>query len=135
MKLTSIRSFFREMSREGKILLDPAGEIEMPKEERVIGYRALKAEEIKKIMNAADVREAMGYRDRVIMELLYTSGIRVSELIKIKLEDVKLEEGTLVIVIDGRNVGRERKDNCSIQSGFRLSLPYCLCLISRHRCF
>ena len=97
LKLTSIRSFFREMSREGKILLDPAGEIEMPKEERVIGYRALKAEEIKKIMNAADVREAMGYRDRVIMELLYTSGIRVSELIKIKLEDVKLEEGILII--------------------------------------
>lgn len=90
-KLASIRIFFDFMQREGLVKVNPTDDIKSPKiEKREIDF--LSVEEIERLMSLPDQTEK-GKRDRAILELLYATGIRASELIQMKVTDVNLRMG------------------------------------------
>lgn len=92
-KLASLRSYFRYNLSEGNISSDPTDGIKTPKmQKKEITY--LTIEEMDKVLSTPDVT-IKGKRDRAILELMYATGIRVSELIDIKVQDINLRIGFL----------------------------------------
>ena len=101
--LTCVRAFFAFLERKGLILTNPARELRLRKPERL--PRALSEDEARRLMGAPPYWGAVGPRDRAILEVLYGTGIRVSECVRLDLQDVALREGQLLV----RN-GKGRKD-------------------------
>lgn len=98
-KLASIRIFFDFLQKEGLVKTNPADDIKSPKiEKREIEF--LSIEEIERLMSLPD-RTQKGMRDRAILELLYATGIRASEIIQMKTGDVNLRMG--FIKCDGQH--------------------------------
>ncbi len=90
-KLAAIRSFFRYLYSEGKVPSNPARLVHSPRlPERT--PRFLTVREVETILELPDPGTDRGIRDRAILELLYASGLRVSELVRINLEDLSLEQ-------------------------------------------
>lgn len=93
-KLAALRTFFKFLCREGEAAANPAAAVEQPN----IGRRipgTLTAEEVEALLNAPDVRTANGLRDRAMLETLYSSGMRISEILSVRLADLDGEQGTL----------------------------------------
>jgi integrase/recombinase XerC len=89
-KLSAIRSFYRYLLREEIISTSPVATTSSPKlDKRLPSF--LTIEEINRLLEAPDLSTPQGLRDRALMELLYASGIRVSELVSINLEQVNLD--------------------------------------------
>ena len=88
-KLSAIRSLYRYLLREEIISTSPVATTSSPKLDRRLPS-FLTTEEIKRLLEAPDLSTPQGQRDRALMELLYASGIRVSELVKLNLEQVNL---------------------------------------------
>ena len=89
-KLSAIRSFYRYLLREEMIATNPIATTSSPKlDKRLPSF--LTAEEINRLLEAPDLSTPQGQRDRALIELLYASGLRVSELANLKLEQVNLE--------------------------------------------
>ncbi len=89
-KLSAIRSFYRYLLREEIISASPVATTSSPKlDKRLPSF--LTIEEINRLLEAPDLSTPQGLRDRALMELLYASGIRVSELVSINLEQVNLD--------------------------------------------
>ena len=91
-RLASMRSFFKFAQREGECQQNPAKPLRNPRRERKLPH-FLTTDEIKKLLAAPPVKDAMGYRDRAILETMYSAGLRVSELVGINLDDLDLESG------------------------------------------
>ena len=90
-KLASLRMYFRFLQYRGELGMNPAEGIKSPKTpKKQIDY--LSIEEIDKLMDIPD-RSIKGKRDRAILEMLYATGMRASELIEMKLEDANLRMG------------------------------------------
>lgn len=90
--LVSIKMFFRFLSREGIIKNDPSEALESPlTESRLPEF--LSVLEVENLLNQPNLRNKRGYRDRAILELLYATGMRVSEIINLKLSDLNLTVG------------------------------------------
>jgi len=104
-RLTAIRTWFRFLMRENLILYNPASEMELPKREKRLPKHTLTAEEAEQIMNQPDVTTLDGLRDRAMLEVLYSTGIRRAELIGLSLADVNQSAGILAI-----RQGKGRKD-------------------------
>jgi integrase/recombinase XerC len=103
-KLAAIRSFARYLRREGTIDSDPAALVGTPKrEERLPAH--LGEAEMSRLLDMPDTSSPLGRRDRAILELFYASGLRLSELVGVGLEDVNLS-GRVVRVL-GKG-GKER---------------------------
>jgi tyrosine recombinase XerC len=103
-KLAAIRSFVRYLRREGAIESDPAALVGTPKrEERLPAH--LGEAEMSRLLDMPDTSSPLGRRDRAILELFYASGLRLSELVGVGLEDVNLS-GRVVRVL-GKG-GKER---------------------------
>ena len=98
--LTTLRSFYGYLLREGQIAADPTQHLRSPKQWQTIP-KFLNLEEINKIIQAADSQRPTGQRDRAMMELLYASGLRVSELCKVGVGDLNLELGVLRVTGKG----------------------------------
>jgi len=92
--LTTLRSFYGFLLREGQIETDPTEHLRSPKQWQTIP-KFLNLEEINKLIQAPDVTRATGLRDRAMLELLYASGLRVSELCRVGVSDLNLEMGVL----------------------------------------
>ena len=89
-KLSAIRSFYRYLVREEILPVNPVQETSSPKlDKRLPSF--LTTEEITRLLEAPDLTNPQGQRDRVFMELLYASGLRVSELVGLNLEQVNLD--------------------------------------------
>ena len=99
-QLSSFRRFFRYLLREGVISDDPTAQIAMPKIGRALP-QSLTEEEVDALLGAPNVSESLGHRDRAMLELLYATGVRVSELINLKMSQVNLNQGVLRIVGKG----------------------------------
>ena len=99
-QLSSFRRFFRYLLREGVISDDPTAQIAMPKIGRALP-QSLTEEEVDALLGAPNVSESLGHRDRAMLELLYATGVRVSELINLKMNQVNLNQGVLRIVGKG----------------------------------
>ena len=90
-KLASIRTYFNFLMMQGIVKSNPATDIKSPKIERKeIEY--LTSDEIERLMNSTD-RSPKGIRDKAILELMYATGIRASELISLEIDDVNVRMG------------------------------------------
>src|ERR1035438_8526962 len=87
--LTTIRSFYGFLLREGRIQTDPTEHLHAPKQWQTIP-KYLNLEEINRIIQAPDPARPTGLRDRAMVEVLYASGLRVSELCKLGMGDLDL---------------------------------------------
>ena len=99
-QLSSFRRFFRYLVREGVIDEDPTAQIAMPKIGRTLP-RSLSEEEVVDLLNAPDVSDPLGHRDRTMLEVLYATGLRVSELINLRQSQINLNQGVLRILGKG----------------------------------
>jgi len=91
-KMSAIRSFFGYLVREDMIDISPAAAISSPKLEKRLPSFLTVAETVR-LLTTPDLAKPEGLRDRALMELLYASGLRVSELVSLNLEQVNLETG------------------------------------------
>jgi len=103
-KLASLRTFFRYLRREGRMDDDPAALVGTPKREKKLPAH-LAEQEMSRLLETPDPSAAFGRRDRAILELFYASGLRLSELVGLDLDDVNLS-GRVVRVL-GKG-GKER---------------------------
>jgi integrase/recombinase XerD len=92
--LTTLRTFYGFLLQEGRITSDPTEHLRAPRQWQNIP-KFLNLEEIEKIIQAPDLTRPTGLRDRAMMELLYASGLRVSELCKVGMGDLNLDMGVL----------------------------------------
>jgi len=99
-QLSSFRRFFRYIMREGMRDTDPTADIEMPRIGRSLP-QTLTEDEVDSLLNAPNTDEPLGHRDRAMLELLYATGLRVSELINIKQSQINFNQGVLRIVGKG----------------------------------
>ena len=88
-KLSSLRSFYRFLVREGIVTQNSPGLISLPRRERRLP-RLLSYSDIERLLDAPSLFTALGIRDRAILELLYSAGLRVSELCGLDVLDVDL---------------------------------------------
>ena len=103
-QLSSFRRFFRYLVREGVIREDPTAQIAMPKIGRSLP-KSLSEEEVESLLGAPTVADPLGNRDRTMLEVLYATGLRVSELVNLRHAQVNLNQGVLRILGKGN---RER---------------------------
>jgi len=102
--LVAIRGFYRFLVQEKILRNDPARLIDLPKSGLKLPH-VLSREEIELLLKAPDTDKPIGVRDAAMLELLYAAGLRVSELINLKLHDINLEAGFVRIFGKG---SRER---------------------------
>jgi integrase/recombinase XerD len=86
--IVSLRSYFHFLMRRGDIIQDPTFDVEAPKADKT-PPQVLTIPEIEQLLTAPDIRSPQGVRDRAMLELLYATGIRVSELIALDIRDVQ----------------------------------------------
>ena len=98
--IASLRRFYRFVIRENKISLDPTIQIQSPKLPRSLPA-SLNEDEVVALLNAPNVNEPIGLRDRAMLELLYACGLRVSELVDVKAMEVSLSDGAVRITGKG----------------------------------
>jgi integrase/recombinase XerD len=103
-QLSSFRRFYRFMVREGLIEVDPTAQIAMPKIGRSLP-KSLSEAEVDALLEAPTVADPLGHRDRTMLEVLYATGLRVSELVSLKHNQVNLNQGVMRVVGKGN---RER---------------------------
>jgi integrase/recombinase XerD len=103
-QLSSFRRFFRYLVREGGVGEDPTAQIAMPKIGRSLP-KSLTEEEVEALLGAPVVTDPLGHRDRTMLEVLYATGLRVSELVNLRHGQVNLNQGVIRILGKGN---RER---------------------------
>ncbi len=93
-QLVSLRNFFRFAQVQELITVDPSLNLESPKIRRTLpGY--LKLEEVDRLLAQPDAKTALGLRDRAMLEVLYSTGLRVSELIGLRVTDLDAKVGCI----------------------------------------
>ena len=98
--IASLRRFYRYCLRENKISADPTLQIESPKLPRSLP-KSLNEDEVLALLNAPDLNEPAGLRDRAMLELLYACGLRVSELVSIKTTEVSVSDAVVRVTGKG----------------------------------
>ncbi len=91
----SIRQLYRFLLQEEKLKDNPTDKVDLPHLGRKLPEH-LSLEEVERLLAAPDVKTPLGIRDRTMFELLYATGLRVSELVGLKLEQIHLTEGYLL---------------------------------------
>ena len=112
--LSSLKRFYRYLHREGRISIDPSLEIDAPKLPRGLPG-VLTEDDVQALIMAPDVRTARGVRDRAMLETLYASGLRVSELVSLSVAQLNRNAGVLRVLGKGAKerlvpVGEEALD-------------------------
>lgn len=104
-RLSSLRAWFKWLARERHILYNPAAELELPKLGHRLPRHVLSQEEAEAVINLPDPKAPLGVRDRAILETFYSTGMRRSELIRLKVSDIDSERGVVMV-----RQGKGRKD-------------------------
>ena len=99
-KLATLRNFYKFLAAEGRIAQDPTDRLGAPKQWQNIP-KYLNREQIESLLTAPDPSRLTGVRDRAMLELLYATGLRVSELCGLRLADVQFEAGVLRVIGKG----------------------------------
>ena len=102
--VASIRGFYRFLVRDGQIRRDPAGDLHAPRAWPALP-KCLSLEDVDRLIEQPDTATPLGVRDRALIELLYATGMRVSELLAVRPADINLAGGYLVCAGKG---GKER---------------------------
>jgi integrase/recombinase XerD len=98
--LSSLRRFYGYYIRENNIKIDPTALIESPR----IGQplpASLSEQDVELLLDAPEVSNALGFRDRTMLEMLYATGLRVSELVNLKFEQISFRQGVVRITGKG----------------------------------
>jgi len=96
-RLSTLKDYFAYLSKQNHILANPASELEMPRQEKRLPQEALSLHEVKRLLNVPDVLDPLGVRDRAMLELFYSTGMRRGELAKLEITDLNQERQTLQI--------------------------------------
>jgi len=102
--LSCLRQFYQYALREGWLKKDPSLRIDAPKLGRPLP-KSLSEQDVETLIGAPDTTDPEGFRDRVMLEVLYATGLRVSELVGLRLEQVSLTQGLVRVIGKG---GKER---------------------------
>lgn len=100
-RLVPLRVWFKWLTRQNHILHNPASEIDLPRLGRTLPKNILSVQEVERVMMQPDINDPIGLRDRAILETLYSTGLRRLEIIHLKLFDLSLDRG-LVLVRQGK---------------------------------
>jgi integrase/recombinase XerD len=103
--MQAVKSFFRFLAEDDYLVGDPAKDISYAREPKRLPRSILTQSEMRKLLHSPDTKTVLGYRDRTILEVLYSTGIRKEELLNILLTDVDYNEGFIRI-----NCGKGKKD-------------------------
>jgi integrase/recombinase XerD len=104
-RLIPVRAFFKWLARQNFLLYNPASELELPRLEHRLPKHVLTKSEVEQVIAQPDTSEPMGLRDRAILEVFYSTGMRRSELMSLGLFDLDRERGTVMI-----RQGKGKKD-------------------------
>ena len=99
-ELSTLKRFYRFALRQGKIADDPTLKIDAPKLPRSLP-KSLTEEDVEKLLAAPRIEEALGLRDKTMLETLYASGLRVSELVTLKVPQVSEDMGVVRVMGKG----------------------------------
>lgn len=102
--ISSVRGFYLFLRRDGFIRADPSADLPTPRLDKNLPT-FLTEEEIESLLEAPDVQTPEGLRDRALLELMYATGMRVSEVVNLKVENINLSKG--VIICHGKG-GKQR---------------------------
>lgn len=112
--LSTLRRFYRYLVREGVLSADPTTELQSPKLGRPLP-KSLSEEQVEELLAVPDVGTALGLRDRTMLETLYATGLRVSELVGLTVTQLNRDAGFIRVIGKGRKerlvpVGEEAGD-------------------------
>jgi integrase/recombinase XerD len=93
-QLSCLRGFYRHLLRENRVQEDPTALVDNPKLGRPLP-KSLTESDVEALLDAPDVDDCLGLRDRAMLEVLYATGLRVSELVGLKLHQVNLRQGVV----------------------------------------
>jgi len=123
-----IKAFTRFLKEQDYLVSDPGEAIRLPKKPKRLPKTILNGNDIKKLMDAPDARTNQGYRDRAILEILYDTAIRRSELSSMRISDLDLNAGYALIRGKGdkERVVPISKRVCAIVNNYILAVRPCL---------
>jgi len=101
--LSSLRQFYQQAVRDGQLQADPSDRIEAPRLGRSLP-KSLNEVDVELLLNTPDTDTALGLRDRAMLELLYATGLRVSELVALRVPQLNLRQGVV------RTLGKGSKE-------------------------
>ncbi|MEM7206666.1 MAG: site-specific tyrosine recombinase XerD [Pseudomonadota bacterium] len=112
--LSAIRGFYQYCLRERLVNVDPSALIEFPKTARALP-KVLSEADVERLIDAPDVSTTLGLRDRAMLETIYAAGLRVSELVGLKLNQLNLRLGVVQVLGKGNKerlvpIGEEAQD-------------------------
>jgi len=93
-RLVALKAFYQFLVKENYVTKDPTNDLSSPKLERKLP-KVLTVDEVERLLNQPDARTLNGKRDKAMLEVLYATGIRVSELVNLNVGDLDLKEGFL----------------------------------------
>ena len=99
-RLSSIRRLYEFLIRENRIEINPVSNIDAPRLGRSLP-KSLTEKEVEALLNAPDIEIALGVRDKAMLELLYATGLRVSELVSLTIQQLNLRQGVLRVIGKG----------------------------------
>jgi integrase/recombinase XerD len=105
LKLRSVKRFFEYLEESGAILINPAEHIKEPKKETRLPRAILTRDEARKILDQPNLSTLIGIRDRAVLEVFYSTGIRLEEMVRLTIFDCDLQGGFLRV-----NKGKFAKD-------------------------
>lgn len=100
-RLSVFRQFYRWLQREGLVRHDPTAQIDSPRLGRALP-KALSEAQVTALLEAPDTDTPVGSRDRTMLELMYATGLRVSELVALELSQLNLNQGVVRVLGKGR---------------------------------
>lgn len=105
VRLSGIRGYFKWLVRQNALLSNPASDLELPRLPMRLPRDVLTQDEVERVLEQPDTRAALGVRDRAILEVLYSTGVRRTELVNLRRADVDEERGTVMV-----REGKGRRD-------------------------
>ena len=105
-KLVPLRGYFKWLTRSGQIPANPAADLELPRKLKRLPRVVLTAGEVERVMACVDLDTPVGLRDRAMLEMLYATGIRRTEIARLELGDVDAER-CVVLIREGKG-GKDR---------------------------
>jgi integrase/recombinase XerD len=103
--LGTLKDFFRWLTRQNVLLHNPASELDLPRPEKRLPQEVLSPTELARLFAVPDVSDPLGVRDRTMLELFYSTGLRRTELCRLDLADLNTERRTLHV-----RLGKGKKD-------------------------
>jgi integrase/recombinase XerD len=104
-RLGFIKSYFKWLCRQNHLMHNPASELELPRQEQRLPQEPLSIRQVESVLNVPDIRDPLGVRDRSILEVFYSTGIRRAELTRLSIEDLNQDRMTLQV-----RQGKGKKD-------------------------